>query len=139
MNPEDYQRLAEHLAELDPAISRFVAAHGFFVLTTGVGRYPRRRINRYGEPNLFLDLQMDLNEDGEAYTAFDPSLPYSLTAGAWFDIGTTRYGKHVNCFHGIPFVDLRDAFEDRLTAAFEMIKGWDVPYLRQFGGKGSLG
>jgi hypothetical protein len=94
MHENGYVSLAKHLENLDELIQSFCNSHGFSVQTSGLGRHPRRRINKYDDVNFYFDLQMDLSRDGSQYEKFFQEIPYSMGMGTWLDDG--NYGIDVD-------------------------------------------
>ena len=135
MDPAQFAELRKHLVQLDEPVCRFCRKHGFSEQTeeSSLGRYPRRRLVRYGSINLFIDLQMELRTDGQYYERFSPDIPYSLAAGAWTDVGATRWSKSVLGVQGLPFIALMKTIEARLDEAYEIIARWDLGYLKREG------
>lgn len=130
---EEFTRLREHLSSLNPTFERFCREYGYVERTTALGRYPRRRIGRYGEINLYLDLQMDLNEKGEFYREFNPQLPYSMGGGAWFDINQMRYGAGFWCFQKLPFSEVEKQLWNYLVEGHGKMGNWNKDYLLKEG------
>ena len=133
MQPEDFESLSQHLTALDPEFGDFAKRHGFETQLAGLGRYPRRRLVRRGSPCWFIDLQMDLRPDGGYYLSFNPSLPYSMAAGAWIDQGNWRFSKRTWCFRSIPFVELERILSAELETSLMLIRNWDSEYLQRNG------
>lgn len=133
LTPAEYESLSEHLVALQPFIDAFCLRHGFVEQKTALGRYPRRRINRVREVSTYIDLGMDLDEHGACFESFFPEVPYSMGAGAWFDVGKTRCGKGIWCFRGLPFCELLGRFEQELENALSAVDGWNREYLEGSG------
>lgn len=137
--PEEFARLCEHLSSLNPMFERFCREYGYEERTTALGRYPRRRICRYGEINLYFDLQMDLDEEGEFYQEFNPQIPYSMGAGAWVDIDLVRYGGiGFWCFQKLPFSDVEKQLWGCLVAGQSKMSDWNKDYLLKEGKKSPI-
>ena len=58
-SPEAYDRLGEHLKEIDPIFQAFLDSSGFADNTGALGRYPHRSAVRHTEISRKLDLQME--------------------------------------------------------------------------------
>ena|ERR1041385_7869007 len=82
-SPEAYERLGEHLCAVDPILEEFCRETGFARRTTGISRYPMRRLDLHREVSWFIELRMDEDERGERYDTFFPDIPYTLSGGAW--------------------------------------------------------
>lgn len=94
MTPESYVLLAEHLTAADTVFDEFVASTEYIRQTTGLGRYPRRRVVFVCPESRIhraIELSLDLNDDGDHFSEFKLGLPYSLWAGAWLDVTNKRY------------------------------------------------
>jgi hypothetical protein len=103
-----------------------------------LGRYPRRKIVRSGVANLDFDMSMDLDDEGEYYREFNPSLPYTGGAGAWVDIEHWRYAKSFRCFQKLPFFEVEKTLWQHLVSSYETIKNWDANFLVKEGRKTSI-
>ena len=78
-----YAQLNEHLKEFAPIIDSFCSSHGFlYVDRISLGRYPRIRVERNETHKIWLDLWLELDDDGQRFAKFRPDLPYELSAGA---------------------------------------------------------
>jgi len=63
--------LAEHLQAVRPLVDEFARAHGFeLVDPRSLGRYPRIRIARADQPQIWFELWMGLDEHGRRYERF---------------------------------------------------------------------
>jgi hypothetical protein len=83
---EDYDRLGEHLAEIDAPLAPFAAEHGYTVYPRlSGGRYPNRRITQEGAVFRSIHIAMDEMPNGGRYYHFFPAIPYTLWGGAWID------------------------------------------------------
>ena len=80
-SPEDYDRLGEHLMQLDAPLAEFAARHGYTVYPKlSGGRYPNRRITQKGRVVRSIVIQMDCTLKGERYDEFFPDIPYTETS-----------------------------------------------------------
>lgn len=128
---EEMEKLREHLNILYPIFDRFCENFGFqYANPTSLGRYPRIRIIKHSEKiNLAIDLWMELDEHGQRYRFFDPSLPYELGAGASidFDDGTQHGYRHFRVFAQFsnrPFFEIEETLYNDLVEAYEVIRNW---------------
>jgi hypothetical protein len=89
LTPTEYDGLGKHLLLIDHILERFCKEEGFSYSRKMIGRYPRRRIEKTNgsHPNLFFDLQMDRDANNKQFEVFFEGIPYSLSMGAWMDIG----------------------------------------------------
>jgi hypothetical protein len=130
---EEFAQLREHLLSLNPVFGRFCLEYEYEEQTTSLGRYPRRYIRREGEVNLFFDLQMDLDNEGDYFHQFDPSLTYSMGAGGWVDFEQMRHGIIFDCFQKTPFFDVEKRLWDYLIAGHSKMSSWNKDYLLKEG------
>jgi len=107
-SPEAYERLGEHLKEIDSIFQGFLESSGYSNNTGALGRYPHRSAVLETDVNRKIDLQMDHDSDGDCFSEFEPSIPYTLWAGAWVDTGGRRYcpDRGVLIFENLPFVEM---------------------------------
>lgn len=138
MTPEKFQKLGEHLLEIDPILDNFCQQYNFVKITVGLGRYPRKRIGHEREINLYFDIQMEPDEQGHFFTKFFSEIPYSLTTGGWIDINSFRYGKTNRCFRQVPFTVLKQNLHSYLQHEYDVISQWTVNTLKQEGKVGEL-
>jgi hypothetical protein len=93
---EDYERLNEHLWELDPVAKAFADEKGYDYgppLTNGL--YPRLglfRIKNGISQNILFE--MNLSDREERFDQYFPAIPYSVCAGSWIDDESTRVRHH---------------------------------------------
>src|SRR5215831_9734872 len=90
-SPEAYERLSQHLRDVDPIIEDFCRETGFMRQTTGISRYAMRRLALYREVQWWIELRMLENEQGQRYDTFFPDIPYWLGGGGWVDLKGYRY------------------------------------------------
>lgn len=118
-SPEAYEQLGEHLCAVDPIVEAFCRETGFKRRTTGISRYPMRRLDLHKDVSWFIELRMEEDEHGQRYDAFFPDVPYTLGGGAWVDQAGRRYADvSAITFSRLPFhqlssrldVDLRDTW-----------------------------
>src|SRR5436190_24254615 len=83
---EAYERLGEHLLEIDVPLSDFAVNNGYTIYPKlSGGRYPNRRITKEGRLLRSIVIQMDCTMKGERYDQFFPEIPYTIWGGAWID------------------------------------------------------
>ena len=131
---ETYDRLGEHLRAIDPYLAQFCRESGFERRTTGVSRYPTRRLDLYRQLNWWIELRMEEDEHGQRYDHFFPDVPYSLCGGAWIDLDGYRYGSEtVTGFKRLPFRLLAPSLPAELRSTWERIRGLTPEYLVTLG------
>lgn len=145
MNESDFIELNEHLQEVRPIFDSFNERNNFvYVDRKALGRYPRIRIERNGSTNIWFDLWMEYDEEGNKFEVFRYDLPYELSAGAYVDVqeastNGVRFQKCIQCFSGKPFnqigVDLASEMQKQLC----ILEEWDVQYLKDKGERIRLG
>lgn len=141
----DFVALNEHLKEVRPIFDAFCARHGFaHIPRMAIGRYPRIRIAREGLTNLYFDLQMELDENGQRFERFSRDLPYGLCAGAYIVEGDgskygVRFQKGFICFSGKPFEQVAAVLQSEMEKHLPTLEGWDVQHLKDNGEKVQLG
>lgn len=139
MMEADFDALNEHLNELIPIFDRFCAQQGFkYVPNRAIGRYPRIRIERGGSINLWFDLWMELDKNGQRFEKFRRDLPYELSAGASVvvqdDSGhRVRYQRAMQCFSGKPFDQVGGVLLNEMQQHLMSLKKWDVQHLKDCG------
>lgn len=106
--------------------------------STGLGRYPRRRLNRYGPVNLYFDLQMDLAEDGSYFQEYFAEIPNSLGAGAWIDKPPFRYSIARSVFQRLAFQDIENRLHGCLESAYNELGTITPDYLVKQGNRSPL-
>ena len=114
---EDYERLGEHLVQIEPALAAFAGEHGYDVYPRlSGGRYPNRRITHIGTLRRSILISMDLAPNGERYDRFFPEIPYSVGGGTWIDDESTLVRWHGPWLHieGIPFASLVGTLQHHL-------------------------
>jgi hypothetical protein len=58
-SPEDYDRLGEHLVEIDATLTAFTGLHGYTAFPRALGRYPNRNITQEGPVTRSIQITMD--------------------------------------------------------------------------------
>ena len=139
MQPEDYIKLSEPLSIFQSTFDAFCKRHGFKQQKTAIGRYPRIRIVRERECNLYFDLQMDVNDQGKHFEKLTPNTPFSMGAGAWIDLEDKRYGHNITCFEAMPFQSVSMELMDHLNNGFTEIRPWTKQRLLQQGKMHQMG
>ena len=82
-SPEDYERLGEHLAEIDAPLAAFAANRDYTVCSRlSGGRYPNRRINHEVTVIRSIIIEMDVSRNGERFDQFFPDIPYTISSAA---------------------------------------------------------
>jgi len=133
-SPEAYERLGEHLCALDPLVEEFCRQTGFVRRTTGISRYPMRRLDLHRQVSWFIELRMGEDEHGQRYDHFFPDVPYWLSGGAWIDLEGYRYGSEgIVTFQGVPFCLLGARLASDLRSTWERIRGFTPDYLVSLG------
>ena len=133
-SPEAYERLSQHLCEVDPIIDEFCRETGFARQTTGISRYAMRRLVLYRDVQWWIELRMLEDEHGERYDHYFPDVPYWLGGGGWVDLKGYRYtADRVDTFERLPFRLLVPGLAAGLQSTWERIKGYTVDYLVSLG------
>jgi hypothetical protein len=84
--PEDYERLGEHLNQVDGVLATFANRHKYTVYPPlHGGRYPNRRMTLQDHVLRSIHIIMDDAPNGERYDQFFPEIPYTIWGGAWID------------------------------------------------------
>jgi len=139
MTEEEYELLGKHLEVCDPAFGHFCSTEGFKIQGKSVtGRYPRKRLMKYGSPNYFIDLWMDDDVNGKPYHEYFPDIPYSLAAGAWCDKNGIRYTHRFIKFSGRPFSQMKNHIASELESVVEELYQFDQDYIFREGKQTSL-
>lgn len=145
MNEADFVALNEHLEEVRPIVDAFCARHGYVYVNRGaLGRYPRIRIERPGEPKIWFDLWMECDKSGQRIERFRRDLPYELSAGAYLDVQDgsrygIRFGKCIQCFSGKPFHQVSAVLQTEIEKHLPTLDLWDSQHLKDNGKKVQLG
>src|SRR5262245_7653237 len=117
-SPEDYERLGEHLTQLDAPLAKFAAQHRYTVYPKlSGGRYPNRRITQEGRLFRSIVIEMECTLKGERYDQFFPEIPYSIWGGTWIDDlqeATRWIGPSVRIWR-VPFSTLVETLEVHLN------------------------
>jgi hypothetical protein len=145
MRQQSFEKLREHLDLVRPIFKDFCLLSGYQTVNpTSIGRYPRIRVEKPGAINRWLDLWMELDENGNRFEHFFETIPYELSAGAYFDVkDDTKYGhryqKSFVIFSGKHFNTVPETLlEDLLATALEL-KDWTIEMLKTEGMKVQLG
>jgi hypothetical protein len=141
-SPEAYERLGEHLSQIDPVLADFAATHGYTVYPKlSGGRYPNRRITQEGRLLRSIVVQMDSTIEGERYDHFFPDIPYTIWGGAWVDDAEQRkrfLGPSIR-IERVPFSALVSALGSHLRPFHEYLSGVTEEYILACGRGGTLG
>ena len=129
-----FRRLNEHLTDIQPTLRRFCARHGFeFVPRISLGRYPRQRIERPGNPRLWFDLSMEADPKGVRYQFFFTEAPYHLGAGATYEENGIVYSMSFSCFDLLPWTEVLESLEVELETHLPTLESWTADDLRSRG------
>lgn len=140
-----FAALNEHLEEVRPIFDAFCASHGFsYVNRRALGRYPRIRIQRPGEPKIWSDLWMELDKHGQRFEHFRRDLPYELSGGAYLDVQDgskygARFGTSLQCFAGRPFEEVGAVLQEQMEKHLLILEGWDSQCLKEHARRQQLG
>ena len=145
MNEKQFEKLRQHLDRVLPNMEKFCLTAGYkFVDSRSLGRYPRIRIERGGEINLWIELWMELDENGKRYEYFFEDIPCELSAGASIDVSDqTEYGhrfqKSFSLISHKSFKDIPAIIIDELKKADKKLAVWDKEVLVREGKRVELG
>ena len=132
----DYERLAEHLREIDRIVEPFSEAHGYTLPKWPLsGRYPNRQMHRQcGMVWRSIQITMDLRPDGERFDEFFPEVPYTVFGAAWVDDFTSLTRWHAPSIRteGIPFTELVQTIPLYLSHFHDYISSVDEDSIRAF-------
>jgi hypothetical protein len=105
-SPGDYERLGQHLVEIDTPLAAFACSHGYTVYPRlSGGRYPNRRITQEGRVLRSIHISMDDAASGERFDQFFPDVPYTIFGAAWIDDHSRlmRWSSPNIRIEGVPF------------------------------------
>ncbi|MBS2035703.1 hypothetical protein JST97_12000 [bacterium] len=125
-----FAAINDHLSELKPIIDQFCARYKFRAIENRAERNPRIRLERAGQPTLWLDLRMEQKQGREV---IHQDLPYELSCGAILDDGQGRYYKILQCFSGRPFEQVLSQLKGELENALRLLLTWDAKFLKKNG------
>lgn len=129
-----YSSLNEHLQSVRPIIDEFCLQNNFnYVDRRSIGRSPRVRIERAGNPKIWFDLWMELDETGRVYETFQHDRPYELSCGAVLAEGNMSYYKILVCFTGKPFNEVGPVLKQEMEHALSEVEQWDAKFLIENG------
>jgi hypothetical protein len=140
-SPEDYERLGEHLIEIDAPLAKFAARYGYTVYPKlSGGRYPNRRITQESRLRRSITIQMDNAPNGERYDSFFPTIPYTIWGGAWIDDfeRQTRWLAPSIRIEGVPFSNLIAALDIHLDHFHDYLSRLTESYVLASGRTGHL-
>lgn len=120
----------DHLSEFRPILDQFCARYKFKAIENRAERNPRIRLERAGQPTLWLDLRMEQKQGREL---IPQDLPYELSCGAILTDGQARFYKICQCFSGRPFDQVTQTLKGELEKALKTLLSMDVVYLKKNG------
>ena len=132
-SPEDYERLGEHLAEIDAPMASFAASHGYTVYPRlSGGRYPNRRITQQGAVLRSIQISMDDAPSGVRFDEFFPAIPYTIFGAAWIDDHSchTRWSGPSIHIERLPFCILVQSLQLHLTHFHDYLSNITEEYIR---------
>ena len=92
---EDYERLNEHLREIESPLAAFSRSHDYtFTPPLRGGLYPRVSLTHTGSVIRSIQISMDLDRHDERFDSFFPEIPYTIFGAAWIDDLTTLTRWH---------------------------------------------
>ena len=131
-SPEDYERLGQHLADIDADLEFFATKHGYSVKPKLFGgRYPNRRITLEGPMLRSIHISMDEMPDGKRFDEFFPDIPYSIFGMAWIDDldkKTRWHGPSVG-IEKVPFSVLTRTLPQHLELYHNYLSGLTEEYV----------
>ena len=132
-SPEDYERLGEHLAEIDARLQTFADSHGYTVYPRlSAGRYPNRHIAQEAPLTRSIQISMDDAPGGERFDHFFPDIPYTICGVAWIDDFSTLtrwHCPHIS-FQGVPFCVLVQTLQLHLDYFHRYLSGITEEFVR---------
>lgn len=135
---QDYERLAEHLAEIDAPLAAFATTHRYVISRRG--RYPNRRITQHGLVLRSIEIAMEMDEHGQRFDRFFPDIPYIVWGGAWLDDDSThtRFSSpHIRTW-AIPFSALVPHLTVYLDHFHSYLSGITEDFIREYGSASPL-
>ena len=135
-SPEDYERLGEHIAEIDTPLAAFAGGHGYTVYPPlSGGRYPNRRITQEGSVLRTIHISMDAAPSGERFDEFFPGIPYTVFGAAWIDDHSrlARWSSPSIRIEGVPFGALVRSLQSHLTHFHGYLASITEEYIRACG------
>jgi hypothetical protein len=131
-SPEDYDRLGEHLAEIDETLTTFSRLHGYAAFPRALGRYPNRNITQEGQVMRSIQITMDNALNGGRFDRFFPEIPYTICGVAWIDDHPQH--KRWHCpnirIEGVPFCILVPALKLHLVHFHGYLSSISEQYIR---------
>lgn len=129
-----FKSLNEQMHRVQPIFEEFCCRNGFERFPRrSLGRYPRERIQRPGNPWLWYDLTMGCDESGRRYEDFSPEIPYEMSCGATYEESSCRYTKAITCFRDLTFGKVTERLERELNYYLPTLKSWDADILKREG------
>jgi hypothetical protein len=141
-SPEDYERLGEHLAQIDAPLAEFATRHGYTIYPKlSGGRYPNRRITQEGAVFRTIQISMDLAPNGELFDSFFPDIPYCIFGAAWIDDPSqrTRWSCPNIRIEKVPFRILVATLQPHLNHFHNYLSAITEEYIRLCALKSPLG
>jgi hypothetical protein len=135
---EDYERLGEHLTAVDVPLAAFASARGYTVQHRG--RYPNRRLTRFGSVVRSIHITMDVDESGQRFDHFYPDIPYIIWGGAWIDDDVAHIrisSPHIETWQ-VPFSALVRTLPMHLDHFHSYLSALTEDYIRASGTRSPL-
>jgi hypothetical protein len=132
-SPEDYDRLGEHLCQIDAPLVAFAAKHGYIARPRlWGGRYPNRRIDQEGVVIRSIIIEMDETPKGQRYDQFFPDIPYTISSATWIDDfeQLKRWHSPFIAFRGVPFSNLLRTLQLHLDHFHSYMSSVTEEYIR---------
>jgi hypothetical protein len=130
---EDYERLNEHLAEIDAPLEAFARSRDY-TLTPRLrgGLYPRVSLTQTCSVIRSIQITMDFDRHDERFDHFFPEIPYTIFGTAWIDDFTvlTRWHCPNIRIEGVPFCVLVQTLELHLDHFHCYLSGITGEYIR---------
>lgn len=127
---DHFAAINDHLSEFRPILEQFCSRYKFKAIENRAERNPRIRLERAGQPTLWLELRMEPKQGRELIFQ---DLPYELSCGAILDDGGGRYYKINQCFSARPFEQVAQTLKTELEKALKTLLAMDVVYLKKNG------
>lgn len=130
---EDYERLNEHLAEIDAPLEAFALSHDY-TLTPRLqdGLYPRVSLTQTRTVIRSIQITMDFDRHDERFDQFFPEIPYTIFGAAWIDDFSmlTRWHCPNIRIEGVPFCVLVQTLQRHLDHFHRYLSGITEEYIR---------
>jgi hypothetical protein len=141
---EAFERLGEHLNQIDAPLQAFAVRHGYTIYPKlSGGRYPNRRITLEGHMlrSIFIGMEEKQFLDGGRFDQFFPEIPYSIGGFTWIDDKETKTrwsGPYMNV-RNVPFSTLIQTLELHLNEIHTYLSHVTESYIRTCNSKSPLG